>query len=76
VTTKLPVSYRGDFGLQDYTNAGQADADLASALMALDAVLRCGDLTPSQRRDFVAARRWVVRAAHAVTRHMDYDALA
>jgi hypothetical protein len=70
--SRFPASIRDDLGGQDYTNAGQADADLASALMALDAVLRRSDLTAAQRRDFGAARRWTFRAAQAVTRHMDY----
>jgi hypothetical protein len=69
---RLPVSRHFDTGMQDYTSAGQADADLTSALAALDDVLRRDSLTPAQRRDFTAARHWTARASRAVSRHMDY----
>jgi hypothetical protein len=69
---RFPVTVENELGEQDYTSAGQADADLTSALMALGDVLRCTDLTPGQRRDFTAAERWTSRAARAITRHMDY----
>jgi hypothetical protein len=69
---RFKASVRDGFGNQDYSDAGQADADLASAGMALDAVLRSKDLTPGERRDFTAARQWVTKAARAVGRHMDY----
>ena len=74
--TLLPITQTDDCGGNDYTDAGQADADLASALIALSAVLRRSDLTAAQRRDFAAAERWTRRAARAITRHVDYDANA
>lgn len=66
-------SVTDDIGMQDYTAAGQADADLGSAMMALDQILQRADLTAAQRRDFSAALRWTQRAARAVGRHVDDD---
>jgi hypothetical protein len=72
MSSRLRTSRHYDTGEQDYTAAGQADADLTSALTALDDVLKRNDLTPAQRRDFTAAKGWTERAAQAVYRHMDY----
>lgn len=74
IERKLPITRTYDTGENDYTAAGQADADLASAGQSLEDVLRRSDLTPAQRRDFTAALGWTRRAARAITRHVDYDA--
>lgn len=71
---RLPATFTDGIGRNDYTDAGQADADLASALMALDAVLKRNSLTPAQRRDIGAAQQWTRKALRAVSRHMDYGA--
>lgn len=42
---RLPGHEIDDLGVVNYTNAGQADADLTSAAMALEAVLERRDLT-------------------------------
>jgi hypothetical protein len=70
--SELPITMATDVGTIEYTNAGQADADLASAGMALEGLLRRSDLTAVQRRDFVAALRWTRRAAQAIGRHVNY----
>jgi hypothetical protein len=72
---KLPAHIQDGTGRLDYTAAGLADADLASAGMALDDVLDRDDLTPGQRRDFIAARRATRRAARAVGRQVDVEAI-
>lgn len=72
----LPAHATNECGEMDYTDIGQADADLTSARMALDALLGRGDLTPAQRRDFAAALKATQRAARAVGRHIDYDLTA
>lgn len=72
---KLPAQYEDDCGRLDYTAAGQAEADMTSAIMALDRVLRREDLTAAQRRDFTAARRAAVRSQQITLRHVDPDAV-
>lgn len=72
IAHKLPALVVDDVGGNHYTHAGQASGDLASALMALESVLARQDLTTAQRRDFSAARGWLLRAAAAVERHIDH----
>jgi hypothetical protein len=74
--TKLPAHHQDALGQRDYTPAGLAHADLASASAALEETLRCAGLTPLQRRDLTAARRAVRKASLAVGRHVDPDAVA
>lgn len=70
---KLPAHYRDPSGQNDYTEAGLADADLASAGIALHAVLQRRDLTPVQRKDFGSALAAVRRAGEIVGCHVDVD---
>lgn len=72
---KLPANYEDDAGRMDYTAIGQADADLTSAIMAIGRLLGREDLTASARKDFGVALRSAQRAARAVGRHVDYDAV-
>lgn len=72
---KLPAHYEDGMGLMDHTAIGQADADLTSATMAIDQLLRRNDLTATARRDFEVALRGAQRAARAVGRHVDYGAV-
>lgn len=74
--TMLPAHYEDDLGRQDYTEAGQAEADLTSACMALRAVLRRPDLTRAQFRGLSAALSDATEAALHLRRHVDTDAVA
>jgi hypothetical protein len=73
MTHRLPAYVTDDIGRTDYTMTGQADADCASALMALAAILNRSDLTTAERRDFRAAEKWIQRSARAISRHIMYN---
>ncbi len=72
---RLAANYEDGTGRMDYTYIGLADADLTSARVAIENLLRREDLTAGARRDFGVALRSVERAARAVGRHIDYDAV-
>lgn len=62
-----------DTGSNDLTPAGQAEADLSSAAMALEDALKRDDLTFAEQQDFHAALRGVRRAWRSIARHVDVD---
>lgn len=72
----LPAHRKDDIGRIDYTAAGQAEADLTSARMALGLALHRPDLTRAQRRGIAAALSDTTEALIHLRRHVDTDAVA